>query len=200
MLGSMTLGQWAFVWETLYQIAFGQLTLDLQAFNQHIRLTQLWSHHFVNSHLSVSTKCPSAKWYSTKRRGAVSRNPDLQFPAVFGAIRVLSIRFWRGNSLQKFFPATNEFHLSGKNENDRQVLSPDGTNQGITVDLLFDWFGLVCFANKNKNYQFSYSWFQTSQTGGQWYSDTSPFVFPAPTDLIVLPRYQKLYKLENHFQ
>ncbi len=22
-----------------------------------------------------------------------------------------------------------------------------------TVDLLFDWFGLVCLANKNKNYQ-----------------------------------------------
>ncbi len=22
-----------------------------------------------------------------------------------------------------------------------------------TVDLLFDWFGLVCFANKNKNCQ-----------------------------------------------
>jgi hypothetical protein len=26
-----------------------------------------------------------------------------------------------------------------------------------TVDLLFDWFGLVCFANKNKNCQLLYS-------------------------------------------
>jgi hypothetical protein len=26
-----------------------------------------------------------------------------------------------------------------------------------TVDLLFDWSGLVCFANKNKNCQLSYS-------------------------------------------
>ncbi len=26
-----------------------------------------------------------------------------------------------------------------------------------TVDLLFDWFGLVCFANINKNCQLSYS-------------------------------------------
>jgi hypothetical protein len=25
-----------------------------------------------------------------------------------------------------------------------------------TIDLLFDWFGLVCFANKNKNCQQSY--------------------------------------------
>ncbi len=47
-----------------------------------------------------------------------------------------------------------------------------------TIDLLFDWFGLVCFANKNKNCQLSYSWFQTSKTGGQRYSDTSPFSIP----------------------
>jgi hypothetical protein len=26
-----------------------------------------------------------------------------------------------------------------------------------TIDLLFDWFGLVCFANKNKNCLLSYS-------------------------------------------
>ena len=43
---------------------------------------------------------------------------------------------------------------------------------------LFDWFGLACFAKKNKNCQLSYSWFQTSQTGVQWYSDTSPFSIP----------------------
>ncbi len=43
-----------------------------------------------------------------------------------------------------------------------------------TIELLFDWFWLVCFANKN-NFQLSYSWLQTSHTGGQWYSDTSPF-------------------------
>ncbi len=47
-----------------------------------------------------------------------------------------------------------------------------------TVDPLFDWFELVCFANKNKNCQWSCSWFQTSRTGGQWYSDTSPFSIP----------------------
>ncbi len=47
-----------------------------------------------------------------------------------------------------------------------------------TDDLLFDWFGLVCFANKNKICQSKYSWFQTSQTGGQRYSDTSPLSIP----------------------
>jgi len=38
--------------------------------------------------------------------------------------------------------------------------------------------GLVYFANKNKNCEQSYSQFQTSQTGGQRYSDTSPFSIP----------------------
>jgi hypothetical protein len=37
---------------------------------------------------------------------------------------------------------------------------------------------LVYFANKNKNCQLSYSWFQTSQTEGQQYSDTSPSCIP----------------------
>ncbi len=47
-----------------------------------------------------------------------------------------------------------------------------------TIDLLFYWFGLVCYANIYKICQLSYSWFQTSQTGGQRYSDTSPFSIP----------------------
>jgi hypothetical protein len=46
------------------------------------------------------------------------------------------------------------------------------------IDLLFNWFGLFCFANKNKNCQLSHSWFQTSQTGSQRYSDNSPFSIP----------------------
>jgi hypothetical protein len=59
-----------------------------------------------------------------------------------------------------------------------------GLRQGIlkakyhcTVVLLFDRFGLVWFANKNKKWQLSYSWFPTSQTGGQRYSDYSSLVF-----------------------
>jgi hypothetical protein len=61
-----------------------------------------------------------------------------------------------------------------------------------TIELLFDWFGLVCFANKNKNCQLSYSLFQTSQTGGQWYSDTSPFRIPCRNDpsLVASPKGQ----------
>jgi hypothetical protein len=49
------------------------------------------------------------------------------------------------------------------------------------------WFGLVCFANKNKKCQLSCSQFQTSQTGGQWYSDNSPFSIPCYNQLHAIP-------------
>ncbi len=52
---------------------------------------------------------------------------------------------------------------------------PGNTKGGLYHWPPVDWFGLVCFANKNKNCHLLYSWFPTSQTGGQWYSDTSPF-------------------------
>ncbi len=58
---------------------------------------------------------------------------------------------------------------------------PVNTKWGsITIPLISCLNGLALsfFANKNKNCQLSYSWFQTSQTGGQWYSDTSPFSIP----------------------
>jgi hypothetical protein len=66
------------------------------------------------------------------------------------------------------------------------ALDPEiGSRQGILKgeESLYHWppvwlDGLVCFTNKNKKCQLSYSWFQTSQTGGQWYSDTSPFSIP----------------------
>ncbi len=47
-----------------------------------------------------------------------------------------------------------------------------------TVDLLFDWFRLVCFANKNKKYQLSYSESQTSQTRGHGTVILPHLVFP----------------------
>ncbi len=38
------------------------------------------------------------------------------------------------------------------------------------------WISLFC----KENCQLSYNWFQTSQTGGQRYSDTYPFSIPCP--------------------
>jgi hypothetical protein len=47
-----------------------------------------------------------------------------------------------------------------------------------TVDLLFDWFGISCMTTDNFCFYLQNRLIQTSQTGGQWYSDTSPFSIP----------------------
>ncbi len=47
-----------------------------------------------------------------------------------------------------------------------------------TVDLLFDWFGISCMTTDNFRFYLQNRIVQTSQTGGQWYSDTSPFSIP----------------------
>jgi hypothetical protein len=59
-----------------------------------------------------------------------------------------------------------------------------GKYHGI-VDLLFDWFGISCMTNDNFCFYLQIRLIQTSQVGGQWYSDTSSQVFPALIDMTV---------------
>ncbi len=47
-----------------------------------------------------------------------------------------------------------------------------------TVGLLFDWFGVSCMTTVFICFNLQNRLIQTSQTGGQWYSDTSPFSIP----------------------
>ncbi len=47
-----------------------------------------------------------------------------------------------------------------------------------TIDLLFDWFGISCMTTDNFCFYLQNRLIQTSQTGGQQYSDTSPFRIP----------------------
>ncbi len=47
-----------------------------------------------------------------------------------------------------------------------------------TTDLLFDWFGISCTTTDNYCFYLKNRLIQTSQTGGQWYNDTSPFSIP----------------------
>jgi hypothetical protein len=47
-----------------------------------------------------------------------------------------------------------------------------------TIDLLLDWFGISCMTTDNLCFYLQNRLIQTSQTGGQWYSDTSPFSIP----------------------
>jgi hypothetical protein len=44
-----------------------------------------------------------------------------------------------------------------------------------TIDLLSDWFGISCRTSDNFCFYLQNRLIQTSQIGGQWYSDTSPF-------------------------
>ncbi len=55
----------------------------------------------------------------------------------------------------------------------------DTTQIGYTkVGLLFDWFGIGCMTTDNFCFYLQNKLIQTSQTGGQLYSDTSPFSIP----------------------
>jgi hypothetical protein len=47
-----------------------------------------------------------------------------------------------------------------------------------TIDLLFDRFGIRCMTTDNFCFYLQNRLIQTSQTGGQQYSDTSLFNFP----------------------
>jgi hypothetical protein len=65
------------------------------------------------------------------------------------------------------------------------VLSANMQRQGILkgevsllVDLLFDCLGISCMTTDNFCFYLQNSLIQTSQTGGQWCSDTSTFSIP----------------------
>ncbi len=53
-----------------------------------------------------------------------------------------------------------------------------GGKYHFTVDLLFDRFGISCMTTDNFCLYLQNRLIQTSQTGGQWYSDTSPISIP----------------------
>ncbi len=48
----------------------------------------------------------------------------------------------------------------------------------LFVDLLVEWFGISCMTTDNFCFYLQNRLIQTSQTGGQRYSDTSPFSIP----------------------
>jgi hypothetical protein len=61
------------------------------------------------------------------------------------------------------------------------ISSTKGGKRLCTIDLLFDWFGISCMTTHNFCFYLQNRLIQTSQTGGQWYSDTSPFSIPCST-------------------
>jgi hypothetical protein len=76
-------------------------------------------------------------------------------------------------------PDPNHKHLTTAESLARN--KPGNTKGGkyhCTIDLLFDRFGISCMATDNFCFYFQNRLIQTSQTGGQQYSDTSPFGIP----------------------
>ncbi len=69
------------------------------------------------------------------------------------------------------------------------LLLPSDTSEGqsreywrgkhhCTIDLMLDWFGIGCMTTDDFCFYLQSRLIQTSQTGGQWYCDTSPFSIP----------------------
>ncbi len=71
----------------------------------------------------------------------------------------------------KWFSSIAKFHLVTVN------VAVQGILKGV-VDLRFDWFGISCMTTDNFCFYLQNRLIQTSQTGGQRYSDTSPFSIP----------------------
>jgi hypothetical protein len=63
-------------------------------------------------------------------------------------------------------------HLPGTNTLARKY---ERGKYHCTIDLLFDWFGISCMINDNFCFYLQNRLIKNSQTGGQWYSDTSTF-------------------------
>jgi len=87
----------------------------------------------------------------------------------------------------------------------RGLPSHYSTKQGIlkgkyhcTVDLLFDWFGISCMTTDNFCFYLQNRIIQTSQTGGQLYSDISPFSIPCTKFNYLLTMTNKDEHPENH--
>jgi hypothetical protein len=53
-----------------------------------------------------------------------------------------------------------------------------GRSITVLLDLLFDQFGISCMTTENFCFYLQNRLIQTGQTGGQLYSDTSPFSVP----------------------
>ncbi len=91
--------------------------------------------------------------------------------------RLLAIKFYNIGLAPLFFTLTKtrDFEPPKYGKQQQEILKGEVPLYHWPPDWLV-WISLFC--NKNKNYQLSYSRFQTSRTGGQQYSNTSPCSIP----------------------
>jgi hypothetical protein len=87
--------------------------------------------------------------------------------------------------LRNFISFYRHFHHYS-NSPQMPFYAKSGNTKGeyhCTIDLLFDWFGISCMTTDNFCFYLQNRLIQTSQTGGQWYSDISPFSILWPSAL-----------------
>ncbi len=111
------------------------------------------------------------------------KNPRVECYWTFFCAKDVSKEWWNCESFlvsnkELFISSSARLIIAGQWKLSACTYIRPGNTKGGSITVLFYWFWLVCFANKTKNCQLSYRWFQTSQMGGQQYSDTSPFSIP----------------------
>jgi hypothetical protein len=94
---------------------------------------------------------------------------------LFGSISVVSPKVARANALRAVFFAAFSIFVKKLVTLSREYFR---AKYHCTVDLLFDWFGISCVTTGNFCFYLQNRLIQTGQTGGQQYSDTSPFSIP----------------------
>ncbi len=92
------------------------------------------------------------------------------------------IFWWWPTKVTKLWPLLSKGFIRGSFVDGDDIASLDQRilkgKYHCTVDLLFEWFGISSMTTDNFCFCLQNRLIQTSQTGGQWYSDTSPFSFP----------------------
>ncbi len=109
----------------------------------------------------------------TDRRGSIPTGPWDPLVGLPGQV-VNPLWFQRGQTFRLNNLKMNQTELNEWNH-------PGYTRGGkvsLYFDLLFDWFGMSCMTSEIFCFYLQNRLIQTSQTGGQWYCDTSPFSIP----------------------
>jgi len=77
-----------------------------------------------------------------------------------------------------FVNGSNEDGLVRHRLTDLRKWAQLGNTKGGCITVLFDWFGISCMTPDYFCFYLQNKLIQTCQTGGQWFSDTSPFNIP----------------------
>jgi hypothetical protein len=137
-----------------------------------------WNREYYGREYYHYAECCYAKCFYAECRGAVAAASQSNSYTFAASVRAEA-------SIQILF--------NGLHNNDRPFLPLDIKTREYyrgkyhcTVDLLFDWFGISYMTTQNFCFYLQNRLIQTSQTGGQWYSDISPLEYSPVGSLMEL--------------